>query len=165
MLEIVLQGILFGFLISTLIGPTFFGLIETSLKDGFPAAFVFSIGVWAYTVGNDQYEKGFTRVKIEGITWEKLNGVNNKCVLLIRNIGPIDATINSIIITPVQSGIQPVILSVNKDNRASPEKTILITLLIPSTNSFTWAPSTSYRVRVITEAGPYTEVESVTPPS
>jgi hypothetical protein len=127
--------------------------------------FVFSIGVWAYTVSSDQYEKGFTRVKIEGITWEKLNGVNNKCVLIVRNIGPIDAAINSVSITPVQSGGQPIILSVIKDNQVSPDKALYLTLIIPSTNSFTWAPSTSYRVRVITIAGPYTEVESVTPPS
>jgi hypothetical protein len=127
--------------------------------------FVFSIGVWAYTVGNNQYEKGFTRIKMEGITWEKLDGVNNKCVILVRNIGPLDATISSIIITPVQSSSQSVVLSINKDNKVSPDKTLLLTLIIPSSNSFTWAPSTSYRVRVITAAGAYAEVESVTPPS
>jgi hypothetical protein len=126
--------------------------------------FVFSIGVWAYTVSNDQYEKGFTRIKIEGITWEKLDGVNNKCVILVRNIGPIDATINSIIITPVQSGGQPFVLPVNKNNQVSPDKVLSLTLIISSTSSFTWATSTSYRVRAITAAGPYTEVESVTPP-
>ena len=126
--------------------------------------FVFSIGVWAYTVGTDQYEKGFTRIRIEGITWEKLDGVNNKCIVLVRNIGPIDAEIKSIIITPIQTIGQPVALSVNKDNKVSSDKTLLLTLIIPSTNSFTWAPSTSYRVRVVTAAGPYTEVESVTPP-
>jgi hypothetical protein len=127
--------------------------------------FVFSIGVWAYTIGNDQYEKGFTRIKIEGITWEKLDGINNKCVILLRNIGPIDATISSIIITPAQSSSQSVVLSINKDNKVSPDKTLLLTLIIPSTSSFTWAKSTSYRVRMITTAGAYTEVESVTPPS
>ncbi len=126
--------------------------------------FVFSIGVWAFTVSNDQYEKGFTRIRIEGVSWEKLDGMNNKCVILVRNIGPIDAVISSINITKVQSSDQTIVFSVNKD-KISPDKTLNIILNIPSTNSFRWAPSTSYRVRVITEAGPYTEVESVTPPS
>lgn len=126
---------------------------------------VFSVGVWAFTIGNGAYEKGFTRVKIEGVTWEKSEGVNNKCVILIRNIGPIDAKINSVIITPILSGSQSFVLSVNKDNLISIDKSLPLTLIIPSTTSFTWASSTSYRVRVITAAGPYAEVESVTPPS
>tara|TARA_B100001778_G_scaffold328498_1_gene328045 strand:+ start:2399 stop:3034 length:636 start_codon:yes stop_codon:yes gene_type:complete len=44
-MTILLNGILFGLLLSFLIGPAFFILIETSISKGFRAAFFFDIGI------------------------------------------------------------------------------------------------------------------------
>ena len=44
-MTILLNGILFGLLLSFLIGPAFFILIETSISKGFRAAFFFDVGI------------------------------------------------------------------------------------------------------------------------
>jgi threonine/homoserine/homoserine lactone efflux protein len=45
-LEVVLQGISMGFILSLLIGPVFFLLMETSIRDGFKAALFLDLGVF-----------------------------------------------------------------------------------------------------------------------
>ena len=45
MLDPILSGISFGFLLSFLVGPIFFLLIETSLKRGVKPALAFDLGV------------------------------------------------------------------------------------------------------------------------
>ena len=44
-MEIIQNGILFGILISFMLGPAFFILIETSIKKGFKAAIILDIGI------------------------------------------------------------------------------------------------------------------------
>jgi len=44
-MNVVIQGILLGLVLSTLIGPIFFVIIETSLKDGIRSAFFLDLGV------------------------------------------------------------------------------------------------------------------------
>jgi threonine/homoserine/homoserine lactone efflux protein len=44
-LELILKGIITGFILSIMIGPVFFILLETSIRKGFRAALSFDIGV------------------------------------------------------------------------------------------------------------------------
>lgn len=46
MLDILLKGILTGFILSIMIGPVFFLLLETSIRKGIRAAIVFDLGVF-----------------------------------------------------------------------------------------------------------------------
>ncbi|WP_341900137.1 LysE family transporter [Fluviicola taffensis] len=46
MLDILLKGILTGFILSIMIGPVFFLLLETSIRKGIRAAIAFDIGVF-----------------------------------------------------------------------------------------------------------------------
>ena len=46
MLDILLKGILTGFILSIMIGPVFFLLLETSIRKGIRAAITFDIGVF-----------------------------------------------------------------------------------------------------------------------
>ena len=45
MMDLILNGILFGIFLSLLFGPAFFILIETSIKKGFKAAVFLDIGI------------------------------------------------------------------------------------------------------------------------
>ena len=44
-MEVIINGIIFGFLLSFLLGPAFFVLIETSIKKGFKSAVFLDIGI------------------------------------------------------------------------------------------------------------------------
>ena len=44
-MTIILHGVLFGLLLSFLLGPAFFILIETSISKGFKTAFFFDLGI------------------------------------------------------------------------------------------------------------------------
>ena len=44
-MAVVLNGIIFGFLLSFLLGPAFFVLIETSIKKGFKSAVFLDLGI------------------------------------------------------------------------------------------------------------------------
>ena len=44
-MEIIQNGVVFGILISFMLGPAFFILIETSIKKGFKAAIFLDIGI------------------------------------------------------------------------------------------------------------------------
>jgi L-lysine exporter family protein LysE/ArgO len=45
MIQVILSGIVFGFVLAILPGPVFFGLIQTSLSRGFKYGFFFALGV------------------------------------------------------------------------------------------------------------------------
>ena len=45
MIELVLKGIVTGFILSIMIGPVFFVLLETSIRKGIRAALAFDLGV------------------------------------------------------------------------------------------------------------------------
>jgi threonine/homoserine/homoserine lactone efflux protein len=47
MFETVLQGVILGLLLSSLLGPIFFVLIETSIREGFKSALFLNLGVFA----------------------------------------------------------------------------------------------------------------------
>ena len=47
MFETILQGVLLGLLLSSLLGPIFFVLIETSIREGFKSALFLNLGVFA----------------------------------------------------------------------------------------------------------------------
>ena len=44
-MSLILNGIIFGFILSFLLGPAFFILIETSIKKGFKAAIFLNLGI------------------------------------------------------------------------------------------------------------------------
>ncbi|MFN5982117.1 MAG: LysE family transporter, partial [Fluviicola sp.] len=45
MVELILKGVLTGFILSIMIGPVFFVLLETSIRKGVRAALAFDLGV------------------------------------------------------------------------------------------------------------------------
>ncbi len=47
MLEALLHGVGFGFTLSLMVGPVFFGLLQTSINYGFKAGFLYALGVTA----------------------------------------------------------------------------------------------------------------------
>ena len=46
MIKVLLEGILLGITLALLIGPSFFALIQTSIKNGFKSALALSFGIF-----------------------------------------------------------------------------------------------------------------------